>query len=332
MPKILLLPQHPRNTNGGGIMRYCEELNKLFQLDSDYSVSIARDIPHPHKFWGAVYDPRELETLIIDSKCDIVHINGFATLGVKQAFSCANKLGKKIAYTPHWHPFWSLKHNMLGRVFFKCYIEPSVKTMVDGVITFNNEDTKFFNEFNSNVIKIPHWMSSFSGNKQYSCKRIKNMILFVGGRLNETNKGVEHLYRLPEGKYNIHFVGVGNVPTRSDITVHSNISDEELMSLYHLSSLVVVPSRYESFSYVTLEALVAGASVVISDRVRIGDYISECPKCRVFKFKDFEDFNIAVKEQISVEGDAQPYLRPFLPDLAIDSYKKFYNSLLNRSV
>lgn len=329
--KVLLLPQHARNTNGGGILRYCQELTKLFVNDENIDIQLIENLPYFHKFWGAVYDKHELEKVIIDSKCDIVHINGFATLGVAQAIKAAKSLGKKVVLTPHWHPFWALKHKFLGKWFFNLIIKPQLKNHVDGLITFNKEDTHFFNSLNYNVNKIPHWMMIGYDNSALR-NRKKNMILFVGGRLNESNKGAEYFYRLPEGKYDIHFVGIGNVPYRNDITIHSNISDKELFDLYKQTSLVVVPSRYESFSYVTLEALSFGSPVVISDRVRIGDYLIDCPMCKIFKYGDYNDFVKSVENQISVNLPIRNYLKPFLPSEAKKKYMDLYSKIINKDI
>ena len=325
--KVLLLPQNARNTNGGGILRYCRELTKLFIKDKNVEIRLIENLPYYHKLWGAVYDKQELKRIIEDSNCDIVHVNGFATLGVHQAIRMAKQLGKKVIYTPHWHPFWSLKHKILGRLFFQLMIRNLVKKEVDITITFNNEDTNFFSRINTNVYKIPHWIRT--SKHQTECKRDPNKILLVGGRLNETNKGIEHIFHLPEGKYDIHLVGQGEVPYRRDITIHSNISDDELDSMYRQASLVVVPSRYESFSYVTLEALSSGTPVVISDRVRIGDYLTGCSLCRIFKFHDYTDFTQAVSKQIGNLSSPNSFLSTFSPQVAKDKYLKCYADMVS---
>lgn len=324
--KVLLLPQHARNTKGGGIMRYCQELTNLFKNDELIEINLVPNLPYYHKFWGAVYNKNELSEAIINSNCDIVHINGFATLGVSQAIKIAKQLGKKIVFTPHWHPFWALKHKILGKLFFNLFIKNPVKYLVDAIITFNNEDTLYFSKLNNSVIKIPHWIRRTTKHNSITLREPNN-ILLVAGRLNDTTKGIEHIYHLEEGKYNIHVVGEGKIPYRKDITIHSNISDEELDQLYRQASLVVVPSRYESFSYATLEALSLGAPVAISDRVRIGDYLKECPMCKIFKYQDYIGFTKAVSEQIGKQLNIDSSLSPFLPEVAKNSYSKCYSNI-----
>lgn len=325
--KILIFSQHPRGTSGGGILRYCKELQFLFQNDTDIDIQLIEEMPYPHRFWVAKYESKELENTIAQSECDIVHVNGFVTLGVSQVISTAKRLNKKVVYTPHWHPFETLRRPFLGKWFFKIILENKIRNKVDKIITFNNEDTGFFQKLNGNISRIPHWINSLATKNEIAKKT--NQILFVGGRLNDGNKGIEHIFSIPEGKYSIHIVGNGDVKLRSDMTLHSNISDTELFELYSQSSLVVVPSRYESFSYVSLESLACGTPIVISDRVRIGDYLKGCKSCRVFKYHDFDDFNSAIDETINKEEDTTAFLNQFSSLKAKNSYNELYHTILS---
>jgi glycosyltransferase involved in cell wall biosynthesis len=51
-----------------------------------------------------------------------------------------------------------------------------------------------------------------------------------------------------------------------DLRFVGYLSSEEMEGLYRLSSLVVVPSKYEGFGLPVLEAMVRGVPVVTSDR------------------------------------------------------------------
>lgn len=324
--KVLIFSQHPRGTSGGGILRYCQELQKIFANNqNNIDVRLIQGMPYQHKFWSAKYDSNELTDAIVKSGCDIVHVNGYATLGVSQVIETAHRLGKKIVYTPHWHPFKTLRRPILGKLFFKIMLEWKIRHWIDKIITFNNEDTLFFKKINPNVSKIPHWINSNSSITKQQKKT--NQILFVGGRLNDSNKGTEHLFSIPVNKYDIHIVGSGEIDLRNDMTLHSNISDSELFELYRQSSLVVVPSKYESFSYVSLEALSCGTPIVISDRVRIGDYLNDCDCCRIFKYHDYAGFNKAIDDTIGMNDITDETLEQFSTDNAMKSYLEVYSHL-----
>lgn len=324
--KILIFSQHPHGSSGGGILRYCKELQNLFKNEGDIEINLIEEMPYQHKFWVAKYNQEELYNTIAESNCDIVHVNGFVTLGVAQVIKTAKQLNKKIVYTPHWHPFETLRRPKLGKWFFKIILENEIRHKVDRIITFNHEDTAFFKRLNNNIHRIPHWINSHA--IPQNIKREPDQILFVGGRLNDGNKGMEHIYNIPHGKFDIHIVGFGDVILRDDMTLHRDITDNELFNLYCQSSLVVVPSRYESFSYVSLESLSCGTPIVISDRVRIGDYLTDCPYCRVFRYHDFDDFNNAINMSIGNNGDTSPYLNQFLPQQAKEAYRELYQNVI----
>ena len=215
----------------------------------------------------------------------------------------------------------------MGKIFFKL-ITKKVLRDISVVFTINNEDTFFFKKYHKSVIRIPHW-AKYEIPSTPPTKNPK-MVLFVG-RLNESNKGFEHLYHLPIDKYEIHCVGKGDVFLRPDMKIHTNISDEELAALYQQSSLLVVPSRYEAFSYVTLEALANYTPVVLSDRVRIADYLNGFSGVSCFKFNDYDDF--ALKVENTIGKDVNPYdiIGTFSPQVIKEKYKSAYLEILSNS-
>lgn len=57
-----------------------------------------------------------------------------------------------------------------------------------------------------------------------------------------------------------------------------SLSHDVVRELVATSSLVVVPSRMESFSFVAAEALLAGTPVLISDQTGIGEHVRSLPR------------------------------------------------------
>ena len=153
-----------------------------------------------------------------------------------------------------------------------------------------------------------------------------NMILFVGR--NDNNKGIFYLYTL-DSKYEIHLVTKGGVK-RKDFIVHNNISSGELSALYERAALVVIPSRYEAFSYVALEAFAHGTPVVMSDRVMIADYLKDCKGYNTFKFGDIKDFLQAVEKTIGQAVDMDKILPQFEKVKIKASYKNVYERVINK--
>lgn len=324
MTKILIIRDKTLSFNGG-IKRHCHELEKLMDGYKNINILPIEDIPCKylklaHKF---KYEKKALREYILDSKCDIVHIHGFMSIGTVQAIKEASELNKKILYSPHFHPFQYLQNPLLGKLFFYGMIRP-VLHKVHTIITINNEDTAFFQRFHSKVIKVPHWVTKSDITTEKCNKRKNNMLLFIGR--NDENKGLEHLYQLPS-IYQVHCVTKGPLK-RHDFILHERISDTELNKLYDETSAVIVPSRYEAFSLVALEALSHHTPIIISDRVRIGDYLTGGKGYKIFKYHNYDDFNQSVKEILS-SNDIINYnklLSPFNATLVREKYYHIYNS------
>ena len=216
----------------------------------------------------------------------------------------------------------------MGKLFFNVFVRPFLGK-VRAVVTLNADDTAYFSHLHCAVTRIPHWCR-FSFEHHNEVEKNKKMILFVG-RFNADNKGFEYLYHLPERQYDIHCVGMGEVEVRSDMTLHTNIPSEELQMLYAQASLVVVPSKYEAFSYVALEALTAGTPVVMSDRVRIADYLNNCQGVRIFNYGDYADFVDAVSATIGMSVDRDRVLSLFSPDAIREQYVQLFQSVMRKS-
>lgn len=324
MVKVLQIRETPK-TKCGGIDANCQAIKLAFVDDVD--VQMLPIIDFPDRSMNIVkreyISMTDVCNAIEELNPDIVHIHGSYTFSFYNAIMAAVQYKKKIIYSPHFHPFYSLNRPLGGKMFFHLFIRPFLK-YVDTIITINFEDTQWFEKYHSKVVRIPHW-SKINTNKNNKIIKKENMILFVG-RVNDSIKGIEHVYSLPEGMYDIHCVGKGELIERSDITQHVNISEEELLRLYREASLLVVPSRYEAFSYVSVEALSCNTPIVTSDKVRITDYFKDCNYVRVFKYGDMDDFMVAVKKTIGEKVDLEYVADIFNHDRLKELYKEVYMS------
>lgn len=322
--KIIIFQTHLSTGTGGGIAEYCRSLQLLFQNNELFNVEVCPILPHKNHFLGNEYDMEKVRDYLRRTNPDIIHVNGYTSLIVKQLFNFASQNKIKLIYTPHWHPFNSMRWPLLKRLYFNTLVKPHIKN-ADQIICINSEEKKFFQKLNPNVTKICHWLKT----APYPSKiqRVKNRILFVGN-LCYRNKGFDALFDLPQGRYEIHCVGRGNTPLRDDMTQHTDISNDELSELYSSSSLLIVPSHYEAFSYVALEALSHGTPIVISDKVRISEYINNPDACRVYKLFDKKDMNAKVADMIGRSFDISSVMHPFSSSAALSSYTKIYTETL----
>lgn len=323
MVNVLEIRPNP-NSKSNGIDKYCQSLRRMFWGDEEINILPVENHPmKKNRVLKEFYSDGVLRELFNREEIDVIHINGFASFSVVQCFWYAMKSKKKIVYTAHWHPFEYLNHPFRAKAFFYFFLKPLVKRYANAVVTINNEDTAFFKSFHSNVIQIPHWIEESKPAFEGDVKKDPRMILFVG-RFNDPNKGAEHLFHLPKGKYDIHCVGPCNGGLRSDMTSHVNISDEELSKLYQKASLLVVPSRYEAFSYVALEALSYGTPVLLSDRVRIGDYLVNIKGVSVFKYGDNKEFYERVDQMMGCEVEREKVLNRFDINRVQNMYRNLF--------
>lgn len=323
MIKILQIRETPL-TKCDGVDANCQALIELFMGDEEIGMLPTTNytrhvVPILHQYY---LDADEICRSIEDNKPDVIHIHGAYSFTLIVAVRCARKYRLPIVFSPHFHPFYSLRRPFMGRIFFHV-ITKNILKYVHTLFTINDEDTRMFCNYHSRVTRIPHW-SKFASPIEKPIKK-GNMILFVG-RLNESNKGIEHLYHLPEGVYDIHCVGKGDITLRSDMTKHTNVSDKELSSLYQQASLLIVPSRYEAFSYVSLEALANYTPVLMSDRVRIADYLQDINGVDVFRYQDYGDFVAKVKCVIGRDVDIDSIAAIFSPARISQVYRDAYLS------
>lgn len=320
MIKIVLL-RNVSPANYGGIKKHCIELSSLFGSSKKISILPIKDLPYRRipVINKTCFKLFYLYKYLKQTECDIVHIHGFATFEVLQSFIVAHWLKKRIVYSPHFHPFQYLQHPLLGKIYFNCFLRFFLK-YASAIVTITNTDTIFFLRYHKKVYKIPHYYTS-SVKALVPIEKRKNMILFVGR--NEENKGLFHLKGLSK-QYEIHLVTNKGTLDRDDYIVHTNISNEELCLLYRQASLVVIPSRYEAFSYVALEAFAHGTPVVMSNTVMIADYLDGISGFSTFNYGDEDGFLRAVDKTIGVFVDTEKILSIFSVETVEKQYENVY--------
>ncbi len=301
MKILLILENSPLST--GGIELHCRKIMELYKNDPDIEMDyLCKDnVKSTWNKWvgKVVFDFKHLMEKIQQSQCDIVHVHGFASMTVSQGLRAALSLKKPVVYTAHFHPFFTLNRPMFGRLFFHFGIRPYL-SQLNTVVAINNEDRKFFQQYNRNVVSIPHWITGIEQHIEKLDKK-QNMILFVGR--NSSNKGLAYLNKIPAEKYDIHCVTNSDAGLAKHINVHIDIDNVVLNKLYYQAALVVVPSKYEAFSYVALEALERGTPVLMSNRVRIADHLSGVKGWNIFEYGNTADFFNKIDETVGLQVD-----------------------------
>ena len=238
---------------------------------------------------------------------------------------CSLKLKTPIIYTPHAHPFYTLNHPFRNRFFFHLFVKIILKK-ANSVVSINKKDYQFFCKYNKNVITIPHWSTrDIPYSKKDDVKTPK--LLFVGR--NDANKNLKALYSIPKDKYKI--TCVTNIkPKRDDFDFVSGLTDDELIELYSKSSLTVIPSRYEAFSYAAMESLLAGTPILVSDRVRIVDFLEGIDGVTQYKYEDENDLNNKLEKAIKQNVEIDKVRNIFSAEKAFEKYNSLYIHILGK--
>lgn len=318
----VLLVHDITRTSMNGIIRHCYNISDVFCNDKEVNiVFLPNDIVKQTSslFGKAFYKFSSLNRFLKTSSCHVVHIHGFASLVIPELIILSKIHKKKIVYTAHYHPFKYLRSPQIAKCFFYLFIRPFLG-LIDIITTINKEDTAFFRKYHNSVCMIPNWIDASLIPSSCTNKK-RNMLLFIG-RV-DTNKGIEHLYSIPKGKYDIHCV-LNKYIHHEGWTVHTNINEQKLRDLYEQAALVIIPSKYEAFSYVALEALLHRTPIVISDRVRIADYVSDCAGVTVFEYGDMRAFNQAIDKQVNGEVDNERIQKIFDINSIKEKLKNIY--------
>lgn len=319
MLRVLLVLENDIS-NTGGIERHCSNIVDLFKndltIEIDYLCKERILYRYDKVIQKEIWNHKQLCEIL--KKYDVIHVHGFAAFYVGQTLKIAVKLNKRIIYTSHYHPFVMLRRPTLGRLFFKMFIHQYLGK-IDTIISINLEDKAFFEKYNKNVVMIPNWLT---GIEEVVVKRCSNMILAVGR--NDFNKGLYHLNKIPMDDYEVHCITNSSEGLDSRIIIHSGIDDKELSLLYSKASLLVIPSRYEAFSYVALEALERGTPVLMTERVRIYDHIKGINGVEIFKFDDMLDFVSKIRTSINSNVDIKYIKDLFSQDKVRNKLKSIY--------
>lgn len=322
--RVAMFCDTPVYGGGGGIYSHCCSLKSILE-EMGIQVDLYSNISYSKIWLLKIYHLKEIKALLKKNDYDYFHVHGFMTLLPWQILNLKKnkKLGAKIVYSPHFHPFYTLRHPKISKIFFVLFSKYVLKN-VDKIIASNSEDNVLFLKYNKNCYQIPHWINiseKFFQEKSIE-KKNKPQILFVGR--NDDNKNLKQLYVLPKDKYNV--VCVTNIkPERDDFVFKTNLSYSELIDEYIKSDLLVVSSKYESFSLVALESLCCSTPVLLSDRVRIIDYIKESSGVNVYEFNNDADFLEKVESSVSQCVDFSFVKEFFSTEKAMSRYSKVFN-------
>lgn len=216
---------------------------------------------------------------------------------------------------------------------FRC-----ISQNLDEFLVLTNSDKEVFDKelnLNSKVLYNPVADTFFYGGRKFNGK---HKLLFVG-RLNMQHKGLDYLVLIIKEVLKVYsdveLTIVGDGPDKDalknlifDNNLESNIKligqSSNVKKYYQESNIVLVPSRWEGFGVVLVEAMACGTPVIAYENKGPNEIISNNIDGILIKQYDVEKFSAAIIELLS---DAEQWER-----MSEQAYKKACNFSAQKTV
>ncbi|MDX8337541.1 glycosyltransferase family 4 protein [Draconibacterium sp. IB214405] len=369
--KQLSIELSRRNDLNVFILEIGISINKFFSLKKDDKITIL-EIPVRENISG-IDTKKNQEKLsksiarialkYIPSECqNVIHMNFLFQYFI--AMELKNNLNGKILFTQH---VFYTEHR--SSQFFN--IESHVYNDVDKIITVtkHGKDHLLEKGLDTNSIEVvyngidPNQMNpsqNFHNRilEKYGLNKNEKLILY-SGRIDPI-KGLDFLCKAIEGlvykmnDFRLVFAGDGNYnqlfKSARKISVHVSylgfIPYEDVVALYHIADIGVIPSLEEHCSYVALEMLHAGLPVVASSIGGLKEIFNH--EQNAFLVKTINDSNVYGRIPVVEELEKYMYMllnddqlktdfskdgkeragRLFTSGIMVDNYIKIVNELL----
>lgn len=176
------------------------------------------------------------------------------------AFYCL-VIGRKYSWCPFWHDYKLEEKSGLQFWLYDLIFKTALSFCKNHFVVSNYEKNHTVTNAPQHNIRLPGFIEANvkDGLAYINPKRSIDM-LFIG-------RDVPHKQRFRANQIADH-LGLKYVEI---IPGEKLVSDEQLLEAYRNAKVVFIPSKYESYSLVAVEALLAGAVVVAFPNVLVGE-------------------------------------------------------------
>lgn len=276
---ILFISEHS-HIGIGGIANHINNIGKILEIQGHDIVYVnAENLHGKHLFRKKLISPTVIKAKLKSVSPDVIHVHGFSSFFVRQCLSLSKEIlpNATLVYTPHYHPFRYHTRPLLATLFFHVLLKSNLKHL-DTLIALTESEKDFFAPymFADKITVIPNGITGrdFSIDKK---KPTQKRLLFIGR--DDHNKRLDFILAQRDyfAQHQIYCDIVTDRDNVSDdvFTFHKNLAHLQLNELYRNSMIMVIPSKYEAFSIVALEAMSFGLPVLLSDRVQIKSYLND---------------------------------------------------------
>lgn len=285
---------------------------------------------------------RQIHSVINEIKPDIIHVHSsWAGLFVRLPYLFKRKQSK-IIYTAHGWSFIMDTSNLKKNIY--AFTERILSMVTDKIINISKYEENMAIKFGlskNKMVMIYNGVKDKKINITDNNLRKENKInlLFVG-RLDKT-KGIDILldvYNHDKFK-NLHLYIIGNsvldniqIENSTRITYLGWINNDKIDKYYQMCDVVIMPSRWDGFGLVAIEAMRNSKPVIASNRGALPELIKNGINGYIFNLNDKNSLkNILEKidnNTLSMLGKngREIYIKDFIDQIFI---KKIYNLYLN---
>tara|TARA_Y200000002_G_C22575885_1_gene618668 strand:- start:39 stop:1043 length:1005 start_codon:yes stop_codon:yes gene_type:complete len=288
MKKILHFADTDSIQTPGGIEKVIK--NCIKYSPSGYSATFVKlsNVKKFSFFNKAFPSKRKIKNIVKELSPDVIHLHG-STPFIWMCIQIILKLKVKIVVTPFFHQPKFTRRKLLA--FLNYFFLRKVLSNNIKVHFCSSYEKNFFNEVKDiNSYVFPPFF--ISEEKAYF--QDKKNILFVGR--DDAHKGLSEFIKVSDYFPYENFIAVTkpkkklNLP--KNFSVLSDISDQELDTLYFSGKILIFPSAYESFGGVFLEALSNNCLVICSSMVLGVEFFKGNENLFIYNYSSDEKKNI----------------------------------------
>jgi glycosyltransferase involved in cell wall biosynthesis len=226
--------------------------------------------------------------MLKEAKFDAAIVNGIMPLRFKPKVAVIHDLGPLLAS----NRFYSLLGKTILKVMYDKVICVSTKTRQELYTTL---------KLSCKVIPIPLELDAYKPRRP---DERENIVVHIGTRpVKNPQVSLEAIRILREQGYDIKLVMIGSpvqLPRTDAVEYAFGVTEKEKLELLCKAKALILPSKYEGFSYVALEAMACGTPVVVSSAVPEEVVINNFNGIRVDSFNP-EDYADALEKLLTDE-------------------------------
>ena len=221
--------------------------------------------------------------------CDVVHLHDCLYLPNVVAWAAASVARRPVVITQHiGHiPFRNpvlrvilaganrlLGKLLLGSASQTVFVSSAVLRYFEDFVRFSRPPLHIANGVNGGIFHPAEERERIRLRTQLAGNSERPLLLFVGRFVEK--KGLHRLHRLAQDVPQAHWVFAGWGPLDpslwglSNVSVHRNLGQEQLVPLYQAADLLVLPSVGEGFPLVVQEAMACGTPAIVGEETAAG--------------------------------------------------------------